>query len=208
MSDSVETILNHLRRHIPDEVREDLINGLETAYNDAGFRYDRGVGSNGSTFGMDVYHFAVFQVARKVRESETGDVVHVSPSFRFEFGPILLGCHRVGAYASDSIECCFPTSEYAGKTLSSQLDLFEHHGVDETTQIGAVLAHRGNPEEGLLSVDICVPGSVVDSKIASWAAVLPLWTAGQETVESDINVSLMEIEEIARPAVVLRKNSK
>lgn len=208
MCSEVDEVVARLAEAIPEEQRDAFVDALEVAYEDAADRFDPGVGSNGSTFGTDVYHFSCFQVRKAIDARELGEMVSFMPAFRASFGAVRMGCHRVGDSLSRTIEQCFPASEYAGETLTTQLDLFSTRGRD--APIGLVLAHRGNPDDGLLSVHLCVPGGVgEDGQINSWAVAIPLWTRGvdDKTLE-ELEVTLPPAEPVSRPAVVRKSKKK
>lgn len=191
-----------LRAAFPDPVRDAIIDALEATYYNARERWDRSIGCDGLTFGVDVYSFACFELAKQADEAEGIELVSRRPVFRLKVGDLDVGCHRVGNSEADDINAAFPQSECAAVTLAPrQVEMFP--AKTTATLRGVVIAHMGSPTEGLCSVHLCVPGTVSDSnRIDSWGYVEQIWSRTEETAtDSEIKVELPPVEEIARPAV-------
>jgi hypothetical protein len=173
------------------------------AYDDARERFNDKIGCNTSTFGTEIYHFACFRLEERVGDlGEDAKVALRHPAFRLEIGGFEVGCHKVGDLETDSIWRSFPQSEFAGETLASpQLLLFGGEGKGQIG--GIVIAHQGNPTQGLCALYLCLPDSVNDrGRIDHWGHVEPLWRrAGDESTPIDIKVALPPVEEVAAPSV-------
>lgn len=194
------------RSHFTEEIVAEYVGALGVAYDATAERHDPHEGSNNETFGVTVYHFKVKRLTEAFRDGSLGVTCRkVNNAFRMFVGPYIVGCYRVGESEQDDISSSFPGNEGAAAELvESQLWLCgvpKTQGVERAKKL--VIAHLGNPDEGLRAIYLCVPGRMRGDRICEWAYTSLLWRADLATM-LPANPSLPVEETIAPPTLVLK----
>ena len=153
-------------------------NALTRAYDSACESHLPSRGSNEMTFGFNVYHFAVHELTIAAERSGGAlRVMSLRPVFRLGANDYELACHRVGTHADQNIDTAFPNNDNAACTMvQAQLWL---PGIDRSAGIEqarkVVIAHLGNPDDGLGAIYACIPGRTVGDRITGWAWTHRIW---------------------------------
>lgn len=118
-------------------------------------------GSNGCTFGTDVYHFIAHQLKLEAERGGGLELMSRWPKLRILCnGSVILACHKVGNKKQANIHRSFPNNNNAVRSIVQQripgLDL---GGGAQTIEM-AVISHVGNAIDGFSRAFICVPDSV------------------------------------------------
>lgn len=130
-------------------------------------------GSNGCTFGTDVYHFIAYQLQQEALRGGGMELVSSWPKLRILCGDsIMLACHRVGSKKSTNIHRSFPNNANAVKSIvQQQIPGLEITPTRSTETIEtAIISHFGNPADGFVRAFLCVPNSIdpVTGRINGW----------------------------------------
>jgi len=160
--------------------REALVAALQRGYRTAAEQHDPEHGSNEQTFGFGLYHFNVFEL-RSTATSNAAlgfDEVTVNQAFRLRLDAYTLACHRVGHYANENIWSSFPDNSGAAHALVAQQGWLPGMEPRVDTARNLVLAHFGNPEDGLDAVYLCIPTREKDERITEWGFADLLWHRG------------------------------
>lgn len=139
-------------------------------------------GFNDNTFAICVYHVLAYQIS--TLQIDFGDrlrVISRYPKFRFSVGEYTLACHKVGTSAADDIQECFPRPESAAgemvpyypdpRQLRLPSDDFDP-GLE--LQRTLVLAHFGNPNDGMIKAYLCFPTRQSNGQVVEWGFTDPL----------------------------------
>ncbi len=187
------------------EWRDAIVGSLRNAYSKACEDYKPEEGSNPSTFGFCVYHYAA---KRLVDAASLHGVVVKSrtPVFRLDVAGFEVGCHRVGSNERESIDEALPDNCSAAWTLSNhQLTL---PGFERPPRAGGVvIAHLGNPTDGLCAVYLALPDSIDDNnRIKRWGHAERIWQRGDGVREREpIKATLPPEETIEVPVIQRRR---
>ena len=88
--------------------------------------------------------------------------------FRFKLGEFILACHRVGWTEEDDITTHFPNN--GGAILEMVPQEYLPGFKPEVSQLrNLVLAHMGNPDDGLCAAYLCFPIEAGGAHITRWA---------------------------------------
>lgn len=134
--------------------------------------------SNATTFGTDVYNFAVAHLARESKHIPGLDLVRTTPTFRMQSNGILLACHKVGSTGNLDIWSSFPNNSGAAARLIEQQRIpnFPSELLQAKDDEGAVIAHFGNHITGFIGAYLCVPSdqSRKSGRITEWCYAAPI----------------------------------
>ena len=214
----MENFKTQLDINFSREIKTHLIEALHRAYETAIDAYDESTGSNANTFGMGLYWFCVHELSL-LAQDETNDIelIRERPDFRLKIGSIIVACHNVGSAHEQDISVSFPNNNRAAGQLAlsnaEQLSLpgFEsNHFYKENTsnELKVVLAHIGNPLDGMGAVYLCVPVYEKKGRIKLWGYTDLLWkTDDGENFATSTNKNLPE-EMPIEPAIVRLKPGK
>jgi len=182
-----------------------LAEALSAAYRTACDLHDPLRGSNESTFGFNLYHFAVHEISQLGGASIS--IQSRTPLFRFYVGEFELACHRVGNSERENIWSAFPNADSAAHTMiEEQLwlpGLAQYSGVEKARRL--VLAHFGNADDGFRAAYLCIPGQCEGTKIIEWAHAQNIWTADQSAANPANDAMTTVPEEFVSEIVVRRK---
>lgn len=193
----------------PMAFREEIVEGLRLAYSKACEEYDEAAGSGPETFGICVYHYALRRIADASHVAGV-EVRTEKPVFRLNADGFEVGCHRVGGSERDDISRKFPQNDNAASSLADPQVLLPFCVREEPRKGGVVIAHLGNPEDGLCAVYLAVPDQVDEqNRICRWAHTELLWRRGDTIAPaSPIEVTLPPDENVEVPVVRRKSASK
>jgi hypothetical protein len=168
----------------PDR-REILRAALSGAYADAADVCDPDRGFNDLLHGLIVYHLTAFRLQRAFEDD---------PEVRFEsigLGPELhvdglrLRWNKVGRSSAEHIGTSFPRASMAATAMAEgnqQLALWsEDTGAGDP--VNWILAHVGNPRDGLIRAYLAAPISTDGREVTAWARWIPIYDAAQPFVD-------------------------
>lgn len=187
---------------------ESLVRVVRGGYAAAGRHHVEDDGCNGFTYGTILYHFLRH---RLIQLAETEGQVEIAPcdhelEFRLQIGPFRIACHRVGTSADDPIEASFPSSHgAAGKlAIENAIQLSLGLPIEDAVPENLVLAHMGNPGDGLQALYLAAPIASHDGgRISSWGFTRRLWIVDEETRRPPV-ADLPKPATIPEPVVRLR----
>lgn len=157
-------------RQTLDAITARLIDG----YDDASDNYRPSAGSDGRTNGIDTYTFTWHQI----RESGIVKVTSHEP-YRFELDGEMIACHRVAQNSPVDIDVSFPSNRDDWPiTFPRQLGLAFHRKT--AAQHIFVLAHAGNPAQGMLEVYLCRPLVDENHRLERWLETKLIWKNGAD----------------------------
>ncbi len=166
------------------------MNAVQRAYVHVQEGHDESVGFNAQTFGHNVYHLGRFELEKlcKVSEGQLARVEDVGALFRVQNGPYRLGFYKVGHSASEDIWQALPTSEHGGlrgdEWQQLPLEGIEPQGITRIEDVRyAVVAHLGNPEDGLCAVYLCLPLGIENGRITGWGYAEPIFLRDTSAVQ-------------------------
>lgn len=175
-------------------VLRSMTEAVAQAYSDAGDNHKPEVGSSGRTYGTEVYEFCWF----RIEESGLVKVTHREP-YWFGLDDAMVACHRVGDSITDHIDECFPRDRSEWPTTVNRQASFNFVPQPGVTNNVLVLAHIGNPQEGLLQIHLCRPLVGEDGYLVRWAERAVLWTrdsgSALEAPEVVASTTLRPVEE-------------
>lgn len=167
-------------------VKNWLVAAVQRAYDIVQESHNESLGFNAQTFGHSVYHVGRFQLEECCRRSggRLTLVEELKALFRFQGGDFTLGFYKVGSNAETNIWEAFPTSENGGRSVDGDgypiLVGLEEAMVDKVDDLRyAVIAHLGNPADGLCALYLCLPIKTEQGKIVRWGFAEPIFTANR-----------------------------
>lgn len=160
-----------------------LVAALKRAYLTASELHDPERGSNETTFGFNLYQFAVHELRKAAGATNTPlRIISSGPIFRLAIGEFELACHRVGRNARQDIHSSLPNNDGAACTMVEQqlwlAGMAEVFDLPKARKL--VIAHLGNPDDGLGAIYLCIAGRADGERITSWAYTHQIWHADSE----------------------------
>jgi hypothetical protein len=197
-----------LNRFLAPDTRCAIVAAMDTAYRNAGSRYDPTVGSDPQLQGFTIYKFGMKELSRVVADPAYG-IRNASSGgqFRLGFGPFLMTPYGCGHSAPDDPWKHFPNNDQGAGMLSDintgQLSLGD--GFGDEALMAVVLAHYGNPDAGLEALYLKVPMDKENGRISAWSYVEPLWRIGGEATRPSSSPDLPRPVVVAPPVLTLKK---
>lgn len=174
------------RRTFSQDFKDNIVWHVRRAYQIVQDRHEEGLGFDAHTFGYNVYRVGMFWLGKCCDRSggKLARVQELKSLFRFRGGDYTLGCYKVGATAATNIWEAFPTSDNGGFTLNSEGQPFlvglEDAMIDRVDDLRyVVVAHMGNPTDGLCAVYLCIPIQAEGGKIKRWGYAECIYNRGQ-----------------------------
>lgn len=196
---------------ITDAARRVIVSRVRDGYSKADDRFSEAEGSNGNTYGTDLYHMTWHGIATCAELEEMGfNCVVEQGRHRLILGSSVIACHRLGAYVPPNILLDVAGAPQVSLHRARQLGLpFPGHEHDEAFDptCTLVIAHYGNPEDGCVGVFLQVPASG-SAKDGAWADALKLWVPGDDlppTSDDGTRPGVKVAAEIIEPPVVRRR---
>ena len=171
------------RRDVTPEVKAGIVAALQRAYAIVQEPHDDALGWDAHTFGQGVYRIGLFWL-KKYCEDSGGKlelVDELKTLSRFRCGEYTFGFYKVGSSITDNIWEALPTSENGGFTIVDDdgqpfltgLEEFMLDRVDLRRY--GVIAHLGNPKDGLSAIYLCIPVQAEGGKITRWGYAEPIY---------------------------------
>lgn len=167
------------------ERREILRTALLAAYADADEVCDPDRGFNDLLHGQIVYHLIGFRLQRafeddsEVRYSShgLGPEIHV--------GPLRLRWNKVGRSSSERIDSSFPrASRVASNMAEANQQLLLWSGSEDGVELTSwILAHIGNPRDGLIRAYLAAPVDNSGIEVTAWSQWVAMYDASQPQID-------------------------
>lgn len=173
-----------LQEKLTAEVKETLVRLAQRAYEANAECYDPLIGHDGMTFGLMVHksfrHFII-----QMAEGEVKPWLHLiqrGPQFLFRLMGFTASAYRVGVSLDADIAQSFPKNRTGAWILAAanmvQLVLPFDGNIepDDSNCSSVILAHIGNPRDGLCSLFLGVPSGFDEKNIVTgWSTVVDIW---------------------------------
>ena len=177
-----DSTADDLKTYLALDARDALRDALDLAYRDAGARFDVSVGSDAQWFGFTVWKFAenrlkkiIEQGKHPLRDATAGG------QFRVGFGHFVMATYSCGHSAPDDPSNEFPNND-SGAGFLTEINTGQYplkiDGFGERPGVAVVLAHYGNPENGLEAVYLKRPSAQIAGKITEWGHIEEIWRIG------------------------------
>lgn len=171
------------RRDVTPDIKAGIVGALQTAYGFVQEAHDDAVGWDAYTFGQGVYRLGLFWLKKYCAASggKLEFVDELKTLSRFRCGEYTFGFYKVGSSITDNIWEALPTSENGGFTIVDDegqpfLTGLEEFMVDRVDlRRYGVIAHLGNPKDGLSAVYLCIPVQAEGGKITRWGYAEPIY---------------------------------
>lgn len=164
-----------------------LVEAIARAYDGAREAYNTHPGHNELTFGLDVYELGVYEL-EEIAKTNT-DRLRVSwqgQAFRLRAGPFELAYHKVGSSADADINTSFPNNNGAVTSMVNGASYIPGLEPDLSQAFRIILAHLGNPEDGLGAVYLCFPvGNDEAGRINEWGYTKEIYRRGGVSPSAD-----------------------
>lgn len=187
-----------------------IAEALERAVETATDHYEPERGSNGNTFGIDLYHAAVHELCEMAKRHP--DIFRVSiskPYFRMWIGEYELCCHKIGRSESQDIKLSIPQSKTTARMMVQQ-ELFHEDAYKPNLEMvrKLVIGYFANPIDGLRAVDLCVPAKLEGDleTLTAWVHTERVWQVEQLLVENVADAEKPPVEKVD-DEITLRKRS-
>lgn len=165
--------------------RDVFRDSLVGAYADAAEVYDPERGFNDLLHGLIVYHLAGHRLRRAFEED--AEVQFESrgrgPELRIEH--LRVRWNKVGRSSDDHIATSFPRGSLAAAAMAEgnhQLLLWGDEPGD-ANPVNWVLAHFGNPRDGLIRIYLAAPISTDGRDVTAWSQWISIYDAAQPLVD-------------------------
>ncbi len=194
---------------ISDAARRVFVSKVRKGYAKADDRFSEADGSNGHTYGTDLYYMAWNGLASPALTAMGFTFVEEYGRKRLLLGSAVIACHRLGAFVPPNILLDVVAAPEVSLRRAQQLGLpfpgrEEDYAFDPTCTL--VIGHYGNPEDGCLGVYLQVPATG-SAKDGIWAAAQSLWLPGDDMppASDGPQPSVKVAAEVISPPVVRRK---
>lgn len=172
------------QRDVTPDIKAGIVGALRRAYGIVQEAHDDSLGWDAHTFGYSVYRLGLHWLT-KFCEASSGKlelVDELKTLSRFRCGEYTFGFYKVGSSITDNIWEALPTSENGGFTIGDDADSqlllagLEDFMVDRVDlRRYGVIAHLGNPKDGLSAVYLCIPVQAEGGKITRWGYAEPIY---------------------------------
>lgn len=173
---------------IPEAARLHFVSIVRAGYAKADDRFSEPDGSNGHTYGTDVYYMTWKGLV------SSAELAELEFLFREELGrkrlvlrETTIACHRLGAFVPPNVLTDVQAAPAVALRRARQLGLPYPGREDEfdfDPTCSMVIGHYGNPEDGCLGIYLQVPATG-SAKDGVWSAAQCLWLPGQDIASAD-----------------------
>jgi hypothetical protein len=167
------------------ERRDILRAALTGAYTDAAEVCDPERGFNDLLHGLIVYHLTAFRLQNAFQDDPDAWFVSAGLGPELHIGGLRLRWNKVGSSSAGQIATSFPRASMAAALMAEgnqQLALWSADPGD-TEPVNWILAHVGNPREGLIRAYLAAPISADGREVTAWARWVPIYDAARPSVD-------------------------
>ncbi len=167
------------------DVKDAIVKAVKYTYDivQEGHRPD--LGFDAHTYGYSVYRVGTYQLGEYCKRSKgkLARVQELKSLFRCKAADYMLGFYKVGSSGDANIWESFPTSENGAVSVNTEGQLIlgglEDAMADQVDELRYVIvAHLGNPSDGLCAVYLCIPIQTEGGKIKRWGYVEAIYRRG------------------------------
>lgn len=213
---------NVLREKLTDEPKEALIRLAQRAYEANAECYDPLIGHDGMTFGLMVHksfrHFII-----QTAEGETKpwlQVIQRGPQFLFRLLGFTASTYRVGDSLEADIAQSFPRNRTGAWLLAAAnmvqlvLPFPGTADPDDSNCSNVILAHIGNPREGLCRLFLGVPSGFDEKNIVTgWSTLVDIWKREEAALAASASTGQSQppkpgMEQATPPTLTLKEIKK
>src|SRR5438128_653631 len=141
---------DRLPRALTDPRLEAFVEALAITYAECQSRFDRSIGFDSQTFGQMVYKSSWFRLDQVAANDGRIGVVRDGNGFELDIEGVRLHPFKVGHQANDIYDR-LPSNEVVFELMASQ-NVYQLSLLPEIQPQMLVLAHVGNPDDGLCAV--------------------------------------------------------
>jgi hypothetical protein len=177
MDSSSTTVPPEIRR--PD-LRHAIIRALQTSYDVSQERHDPGVGDTALTFGIHTWASSTFYLVRELTGLTDLACTVANQSLEARVGRCRLRALKLGGSEADNPWHSFPDHVGPASRMGRAVQLELQLGLESIEPLDWIIAHYGNPDEGLRAVRLQAVGSErsEDGRITRWRAIETIYEAG------------------------------
>ena len=159
----------------PDRLKALLVRALRVGYEHAQEIHEPEYGSNQFTFGTNLWHFIVKELERIIPTANGNIAIQRDGLLvRLCVRKFKIAVHKVGRHANDDIWHSFPYNDGAINEMVYQPYLTGlAPNLLEADRL--VLAHMGNPVDGLGAAYLCIPTRTENGRVVEWGYVYELF---------------------------------
>jgi hypothetical protein len=153
-----------------------LVEAHRSAYDRAALQYSPEDGADAQLFGFTIYKYNTHRLAKLAKRPDLGiELRSTHPCFRLGVGPFTLASYPCGSSGDHDIEDSFPNNDAGAPALVDVNQLCLELDFSRAVPRALVLAHFGNPVNGLEALYLAAPGSKEDGRISGWSWHKELW---------------------------------
>jgi hypothetical protein len=152
---------------------------MRRSYDLARDYYDPEIGVDGQIFAFTVYKIAARQFELELSAFAGAEIVWNRRGREIRRGSKQLRWHKVGVSGSDSIATSFPSHSRSAGVMAElnmeQLDL----GLTEEDPSNWIIAHAGNPADGLCALYLAAPNRASRGRVTGWLRWIAIFDSDQ-----------------------------
>jgi hypothetical protein len=146
-----------------------FVEALSITYAECQARFDRSIGFDSQTFGQMVYKSSWFHLDQVAAADDGIAVIRDANGFELDLEGVRLHPFKVGHRANDIYDR-LPSNELVFELMANQ-NLYQLSLLPEIQPQMLVLAHVGNPDDGLCAVYVAAP-IIRAGGVKDWAFVV------------------------------------
>ena len=158
-----------LPKALSEERLDAFVEALAITYAECQARFDRSIGFDSQTFGQMIYKSSWFHLDQVAGIDGRIGVVRDGNGFELDIDGVRLHPFKVGHRANDIFDR-LPSNELVFELMASQ-NVYQLSLLPDLQPQMLVLAHVGNPEDGLCAVYVAAP-IIRDGGVKDWAFVV------------------------------------
>lgn len=158
-----------LPQGLTDPRLDAFVEALAITYAECQARFDRSIGFDSQTFGQMVYKSSWFHLDQVAAADDGIAVVRDASGFELDIEGVRLHPFKVGHRTNDIYDR-LPSNELAFEVMANQ-NLYQLSLLPEIEPRMLVLAHVGNPDDGLCAVYVAAP-IIRAEGVKDWAFVV------------------------------------
>jgi hypothetical protein len=174
------------RETFTQDLKDSIVKAVQYTYEIVQEPHDPSLGFDAHTYGYNVYRVGTFQLNACCDRSngKLERVQELKSLFRIKTEAYTLGFYKVGSSVDTNIWEAFPTSENGAMSVSYEGQPFllglEESMLDRVEDARyVVVAHLGNPSQGLCAIYLCIPIQAEGGKIKRWGFVEAIYRRDQ-----------------------------
>jgi hypothetical protein len=213
--------LNLLGKTFTADINEQLVGCLKRSYENNMDYFAPQIGHNGMVFGIMIYISNTHFLAELSYKVEWLEMLSKNPRFLMQIGNYKIATYKVGDKLDIDPRFSFPNNKVGAYELTkanlNQKYLYEEmNSAAEISDIhctNLILAHSGNPDEGLLRVFLGIPSKIdANKQIMEWSTIFEIWSKDKDDDSSIATTKSDEpkvpIEKVEPPTLKLKSEQE